>query len=122
MQKQWWFRFRGNRECTACTDEMQALVRTEQLNKSTLCWSEGMTQWEPIESIPGLLAGGTKQPSQTPPAPLFPEMSLLERSVVESISFEPPLVIRTGVLPEAALTAEKATAHKMSPGEAADGE
>lgn len=76
----WYFARGGNRSGPVPREELERRAQGGQLLPTDLVWTQGMEQWQPAESIPGLFPEGYTAPVPPPvppPVPVRPGFSQL---------------------------------------------
>lgn len=65
MLQQWYY-VSQNQRCGPCSQEqLLSLVESEEVQRTDLVWTKGMTNWAPAETIDGLAIATRDQPIQT---------------------------------------------------------
>lgn len=68
----WYFAHGGSRFGPVPREELDRSVQAGALLPSDLVWTEGMEQWQPAGSVPGLFPDGYVAPPVPPPVPVQP--------------------------------------------------
>ena len=50
----WYYEYRGETRGPVVAGDLQALILANEITPQTLVWSEGMADWTPLQSVPGL--------------------------------------------------------------------
>lgn len=64
---QWYFSKNGNQLGPVEENELRAKISSGEISPSNLVWREGMTEWLPASSAPGLVAGPPAVSPYQPP-------------------------------------------------------
>src|SRR6266540_2956272 len=84
MSEQWYYAQRGQQLGPVPTEVLTAMAAEGQLHPGDLVWKEGMANWVPAHSVPGLFAAPARPvrsaaegydvlPEAERPAPSYPE-------------------------------------------------
>jgi hypothetical protein len=73
-EQPWYFARSGKQQGPVPESALRQMLATGQLSAADLVWREGLPQWAPAASVPGLMpaAGGLGVAPPPPPMPGYP--------------------------------------------------